>query len=339
MEALSRNRPLLATPTGGFTEIVEPGRSGWLTADPGPPALARELGRLAAAPGEAAALTAAGGPREKFSELNDLDAVRADYERLVAEVPAHAPARAAGGAAEPLVSIVIPYHRLAHHVEETVRSAVAQTHPRTELLVVNDGSFEPADAILSALADRYPLQLITQPNAGLGAARNLGARQARGRYVLFLDADNLIRPAFVERCLAVLEADPAAAYATTWARYIDDRGEQWGAPGRGLRPLGNWSELVEERNVAGDAAALFRRGLFDRGLRFHRELTSFEDWAFYRRLRRVGALGHVIPEVLLEYRIRDDSMMRRIGAPNEERIEGEVRAHLVEEAIEWTMQA
>ena len=233
---------------------------------------------------------------------------------------------------------MIPYYRLARHVEAAVRSAAQQTYPRTELIVINDGSFEAPDAILAALAERYPLELITQPNSGLGAARNLGAVQARGRYVLFLDADNVAAPTLVERCVEVLEADRSLAYATSWARYIDERGEQWGVAGRGLRPLGNWSELVEERNVAGDAAAVFRRELFDRGLRFSQELTSFEDWALYRRLRHEGLVGHVIPEELLEYRIRDDSMMRRLGAPNEARIRGEVRAHLAEAAIEWTMQ-
>ena len=186
------------------------------------------------------------------------------------------------------------------------------------------------------LAERYGLELVTQPNSGLGAARNAGAAQSRGEYVFFLDADNVATPTFVERCVGVLEADSSLAYATSWARYIDATGSQWGAPGRGLRPLGNWSRLVEERNVAGDAAAVFRRDLFDRGLRFSRELTSFEDWAFYRRLRRAGLVGHVIPEPLLDYRIRGDSMMREVGAPNAERIGGEIRARLAEAEIAWT---
>jgi glycosyltransferase involved in cell wall biosynthesis len=318
--------------------MIEPGRSGWLTEAPGAEPLGRELGRLAAEPERVTEVIAAGGPRTRFSELNDLDEARADYAELAAAAPRRTEGRREKTRPEPLVSIVIPYYRLAHHVEETIRSAAEQTHPRTELIVINDGSFEPADAILAALAERYPLELVTQNNAGLGAARNLGAQQARGRYVLFLDADNVAHPRFVERCAAVLEADPSVAYATTWARYVDEDGRPWGAPGRGLRPLGNWTDLVEERNVAGDAAALFRRELFDRGLGFSRELTSFEDWAFYRRLHREGALGQVVPEVLLDYRIRDDSMMRVVGARNEERIEGEVRAHLAEEAIEWTMQ-
>ena len=53
-------------------------------------------------------------------------------------------------------------------------------------------------------------------------------------------------------------------------------------------------------------------------------------------MRRAGLIGHVIPEPLLDYRIRDDSMMRELGAPNAERIEGEIRARLTEAQIAWT---
>jgi glycogen synthase len=337
LEALERNRPLLATPTGGLTEIVEPERSGWLTDGVGADALARSIEQLAAEPERVRALSRAGSPRAAFDALTDPDPIRERYAELVAAPPRPRPAAPPADQA-PLVSIVIPYHRLAPFVGETVRSAAEQTHPRTELILVNDGSFGADDGILLELADRYPLTFVTQPNSGLGAARNAGAAQARGGYVFFLDADNVAAPTFVERCVAVLEADPALAYVTSWARYVDESGVQWGADGRGLRPLGNWSELIEELNVAGDAAAVLRRSVFDRGLRFSQELTSFEDWAFYRRLRRAGLVGHVIPEQLLDYRIRHDSMMRELGAPNAERIEGEIRARLAEDQIAWTAQ-
>ncbi len=336
LEALACNRPLLATPTGGLTELVEPGRSGWLTEAVGADALARSIEELAAEPERARALSIQGSPRAAFEALTDPEPIREAYAELAAAPPSRAPSARAAPARAPLVSIVIPYFRLARVVAATVRSAAEQTHPRTELIVVNDGSFEPDDGILLELADRYPIEIVSQPNSGLGAARNAGVAQARGRYVFFLDADDVAAPSFVERCVAILEADSGLAYATSWARYVDESGAQWGAPGRGLRPLGNWSPLIEERNLAGGAAAVFRRAVFDRELRFSQELTSFEDWAFYRRLRRAGLLGHVIPEPLLDYRIRGDSMMREVGALNAERIEGEVRAGLAEKEIAWT---
>ncbi|HLM31141.1 MAG TPA: hypothetical protein VK326_05720, partial [Solirubrobacterales bacterium] len=132
----------------------------------------------------------------------------------------------------------------------------------------------------------------------------------------------------------VLERNAQFAYVTAWARYIDERGESWRGSQGEYRPLGNWTGLVHRRNVAGDAAAVFRRSVFDR-LAYSDELTSFEDWALYREMHDRGLIGTVIPERLLEYRVRATSMLREIGAPNQARIEDEIRARIREEEVEW----
>ena len=338
LEALERNRPVLATPTGGYNEIVVPGTSGWLTGAPGAEPLARAIEGLLERPEQIGELIASGGPRATFERLTDADEIRAAYLDLAAEGSAR-PAPATGAQANgdaPLVSIVIPYFRLERFIEPAVASATAQTHPRIEVIVVNDGSFREADGILAELAERYEVRILTQVNSGLGAARNAGLIQARGDYVAFLDADNAIKPTFVERCVAALEADPDLAYVTSWLRYIDDHGEPWRGSQPGYHPLGNWTELVEERNVAGDAVAVFRRSVFDNGLAYSPELTSFEDWALYREMHQLGLMGTVIPERLVDYRIREGSMLRLIGSPNQERIESEIRAQIRETLMSWT---
>ena len=104
---------------------------------------------------------------------------------------------------------MIPYHGLAAHVRATAASAAEQTYRPIEIVVVNDGSFGEEDWILAELAADYPLTVLSQSNAGLGAARNFGIGQSRGRYVLPLDADNVLEP-LVERTVAILESDPAS---------------------------------------------------------------------------------------------------------------------------------
>lgn len=336
LEALERNRPILATPTGGFAEIVQPGRSGWLTPDTSPESLASAIESLLNDPGTCRAMICAGGPRDRFEELTDVEQVRSSYLALAAEGALRGSVASTSSDDPPLVSIVIPYYRLDDHLEETVLSVTHQTYPRIETIVINDGSFREADKILERLTERHDLRLLSQVNSGLGAARNTGITHSRGRYVMFLDADNVITPTFIERCVGVLEADPELAYATTWASYIDEKGEPWRGSEAGYRPLGNWTTLVEDRNVAGDAAAVFRRSIFAHGLAYSPELTSFEDWALYREMRALGLIGAVIPERLLEYRIRERSMLRQIGSPNQERIEGEIRARIKERGMRWT---
>lgn len=331
LEALERDRPILATPTGGFTEMVEPGESGWLTDGIGPEPLAAAIERLLGDPGAVAELRGSGRPRARFAALADPDEVRASYLELAAERPPE-PAPLEGA---PLVSVVVPYFRLEGFVEAALRSVEAQTYEAIETVIVNDGSLREADRMLEGLAERYGATVLTQVNSGLGAARNAGIVHSRGRYVMFLDADNMLTPPFIERCVEVLERHPEHAYVTAWARYVNERGEQWRGSQHEYRPLGNWTPLADRRNVAGDAAAVFRREVFGSGLAYGSELTSFEDWALYRLMRERGLTGTVIPERLLEYRIRDKSMLRQIGAPNQERIEGEIRAWIEEQKMRW----
>src|SRR5438309_392347 len=91
----------------------------------------------------------------------------------------------------PLVSIVIPCYDQAHFLSESVESALAQTHPRTEIVVVDDGSREN----VAEVAARYPgILCLRQENQGLAGARNTGFHTSSGEYVLFLDADDRLTP-------------------------------------------------------------------------------------------------------------------------------------------------
>jgi glycosyltransferase involved in cell wall biosynthesis/GT2 family glycosyltransferase len=335
LEALQIGRPVLATPVGGLTEIVQPGVSGWLTRDGGAEALTEALEDLIyrrdAIRAEHRDL------RAHVAALTDEEEILDGYRALLArERPAR---RRRVGAQPPLVSVVVPYWRMAGFVEDTLRSIMAQTYPRIETIVVDDGSFEPDDLVLTELSTRYPISVLSQPNAGLGAARNFGISQARGRYVLPLDSDNMIEPEFVQRCVEVLEHDRSVAYVTAWTRSVDDEGVPLGGVGEGFQPIGNESELLARDNVAGDAAAVLRRRLFDLGFAYSQDLTSYEDWELYERLRRAGHEGLVIPDRLLVYRVRGDSMLRDIGIRRTQRLFGEIQAHIREREVRWAFKS
>lgn len=335
LEAFAAGVPVLGTPVGGLQEMIRPGVTGWLAAGTGPEALTDALGPLVAEPSRVRGARDPQAVAAHLSDLADVDAFRDDYLALAAgdgrqDVPTAPPA----GATPPLVTIVIPYHRMARFVEETVASAVAQTHPRVEVIVVNDGSFGLEDVVLAELATRFPIRVVTQENRGLGGARNLGITLSRGRYVLPLDADNVLEPDFAARCVTLLEADPELDYVTSWSRYVDESGTPFPPPAEGYRPVGNWSSLVEERNVAGDGTAVVRRSVFDRH-RFSEDLTSFEDWALYRELARAGRHGRVIPEMLWRYRVREQSMLREVGLGHDERLRDEMDALIREQEVTW----
>ena len=330
LEAFDHNRPVIATPVGGHTGMIEEGRCGWLTSDTGVESLAVAMERAITEP--AAARGAGRGPSERFGELTDPEPVRERYLELAeSKTPARRwPARSP---ATPLVSVVVPYFRMEDHLAETLESIRAQTHPRIEIVLVNDGSLREEDAVVETLAQRFDAELVTQPNSGLGAARNLGIQLARGRYVLPVDPDDVLLPEFVERCVDVLERRPDLGYVTSWTEFIDEQGDEHGG---GYRPLGNTAGYIDAENVAGSCMALLRRRLFERGLRFSEDMTSYEDWLLFCELRDRGIFGHVIPETLLRYRVRDASMLRGVTPEKLALLRGELEAHRREAALRWT---
>lgn len=334
LEPLHLNRPVLGTAVGGLVEQIQPGVSGWLAQQTDAVALEEALVELLRRRAELEGLVRSGSCVAHARRLTDDSEIIGAYEQLASQRPARQRSPAASRR-PPLVSAIVPYYRASRYVRDAIGSLLAQTYPRLEIVLVNDGSFDDRDWIVAEIAGQLPVIVVTQINRGLGAARNFGISQSRGRYVFPLDADNLAEPEFVARAVDVLEHDPQVAYVTSWSRYIGDVGDE--RPGvLGYQPLGNHAELNAEDNVAGDAAAVLRRRLFDAGFRYSEELTSFEDWHLYRELQRAGHFGAVIPERLIRYRVRDDSMQAQIAGPRRERLTGEIAALIRENAVRWT---
>jgi glycogen synthase len=335
-EALMLNRPVLASPVGGLLDLARPGVSGLLAAEASAEALQVEIEKLLEDRAPLASMIQACGPRRVFDELTDPGQLVERYRALASAArprparPRHAP---------PLVSIVVPYFKLERFVADTLESVAAQTHPAIETLLVVDGSLREEDGAVIEAAEAAGAQVITQVNSGLGPARNFGIAHSRGTYVLPLDADDVIAPELVERCVDVLEREPALDYVTTWVEYMRPDGTPLTDEDGGWMPYGNWTRLNERNNVAGTCTALFRRSLFDAGFAYSSDLTSYEDWLLYLELQDAGRHGGVVPERLFRYRVREESMMRQIGARSIGRIAGEVQALRRERAMRWTPAA
>jgi glycosyltransferase involved in cell wall biosynthesis len=193
---------------------------------------------------------------------------------------------------EVIASVVVTAHNYGRYVAEAIESALAQTGPTTEVVVVDDGSTDDTPEVVERYADRVVVH--RQHNQGVSVARNVGARLARGRYVAFLDADNRLRAPFVERCVAALEADPDAGFAYTQLAYFGNRDRV-----TDLAPFDH-QRLLDHNEI--DACALVRRHLlleygFDEGHRTH-----LEDWDLWLTFVAAGWRGVLVDEPLVEYR-------------------------------------
>jgi glycosyltransferase involved in cell wall biosynthesis len=108
----------------------------------------------------------------------------------------------------PTVSIVIPAYNVAALIRRALDSALAQTVPALEIIVVNDGSPDTAELEAALLPYRERIEYVVQENRGPAAARNAGVRRAKGEFVAFLDADDELLPHFLEDHLSRARLDP-----------------------------------------------------------------------------------------------------------------------------------
>lgn len=105
------------------------------------------------------------------------------------------------------VSVIIPCYNCELLVGETLKSLEKQTYRDFEVICVNDGSTDNTLAVLTGWKDAalLDMQIIDQKNGGVSSARNAGIKAAKGKYILFLDSDDLYHPVFIERLVAAME--------------------------------------------------------------------------------------------------------------------------------------
>lgn len=140
----------------------------------------------------------------------------------------------ASAAAGPLVSAVIIFLDADEFIAESIESVLAQTYPKIELLLVDDGSTDGSTAIARGYAERFPdrVRLLHHPgrqNRGMSASRNLGANSARGELIAFLDSDDVWLPEKIEQQVAIFRAHPGLGmvYGRTqiWHGWAQGEGE------------------------------------------------------------------------------------------------------------------
>ena len=206
------------------------------------------------------------------------------------------------------ISIIIPCYNSAAFVRAAAESALAQETKRAlEVIFVDDGSVdETRDVIARVVAgpqDRCT-RLICQPNGGVAAARNRGIVEARGRYILPLDADDLIDVSMVEQCAAALDADAELAIAYTDRRDFGDVERVW--------PAGRFElERLKYFNQIG-YCSLFRRAMWQTIGGYRANVSGFDDWDLWIAAAARGFRAHHIGQPLFAHRTRGDSQMWHI---------------------------
>jgi glycosyltransferase involved in cell wall biosynthesis/GT2 family glycosyltransferase len=194
---------------------------------------------------------------------------------------------------DPLVSVVIPAYNPTKFLLDAIASVSAQTHSRTEIILVNDGSDKPESLLILEQAARSVGTYLEQSNQGPSAARNAAFQIARANYVVPLDADDLLGPTYIATCLAALDSDHAFVYTdfrVFGTQQYDERPGDYNLYRLLDRNYLTYAALVRKQDWE-------RAGGYDEAMRL-----GYEDWEFWLRLGAQGGFGQYVPQALFRYR-------------------------------------
>jgi glycosyltransferase involved in cell wall biosynthesis len=200
----------------------------------------------------------------------------------------------------PRVTLIIPCWDDGHFLDEAVSSALEQSFTDLEILIVDDGSTDPATVRLLDGYQRPRTRVLRAPHRGVVAARNLAITEAAGEYLSFLDADDKLHPSLLARATAALDADPRLGFASFWVKLFGDEDWEW-RPERCDLPT-----LLHDCSVA-TAAVVRRQAVRDVGGFDPSMELGHEDWDLWISILERGWSGVILPEVLFHYRRRPGS--------------------------------
>ena len=210
----------------------------------------------------------------------------------------------------PLVSVITPAYNSARFITETIKSVQTQTYPRWEMIVVDDGSQDNTRELVESKAEEDGRILLVRlsKNAGPAVARNTAMEKARGRYIAFLDSDDLWLPTKLEKQLASMQ-EKDAAFSFTSYRKIDETGKVLSAPAP-IPSLIDYKGLLKNTVIGCLTVMLDRSKTGPLSMGNAQIGRGQEDYVLWFRLLKSGHVAHGVQKDLARYRLVQGSLSR-----------------------------
>ncbi|MBN2287889.1 MAG: glycosyltransferase [Candidatus Glassbacteria bacterium] len=225
----------------------------------------------------------------------------------------------------PLVSVIIPVYNQAEYLADAVHSALAQSYPSLEVIIIDDASTDGSDRVIAGFSgDPRVAALRNAENLDCARTFNVGIREAKGTYYAILAADDSWEPGFLEALVAALEENPGAAFAYCRVNLMDPRGRK--KPRRNDRIFydrdfcgDQFEEIVRWINPIPHHATVVRKSCAEEAGLYDPELTTTHDWDLWLRLARKHPVAFV-NRYLANYRVHQANVsMRRSREGDKER--------------------
>ncbi len=217
---------------------------------------------------------------------------------------------------DPLVSIIIPSYNSAKFVSEAVDSALAQTYPKIEIIIVDDGSSDNTKEVIAKYGDK--INYIYQANKGLAGARNTGIAAAAGEFVALLDADDIFLPEKIAKQVEFLKSHPGCdiSYSDLY-HFWDDRPQELLELGYKYYSGDEVLPRLIERDFIAPLTMLIRKSVFERFGVFDEQFRRSEDLEFLVRILKQGARICFLSERLAKLRLRRTDNLQGFGSQPE----------------------
>ncbi len=210
---------------------------------------------------------------------------------------------------EPLVSVIIPCYNSEAFIAETIESALKQSYSNIEIICINDGSTDNSECIIKKINDKR-LNYIFKKNTGVSDTRNQGLKNAKGEFVLFLDADDVLSEHYIEKSIQALKRNNGYGFCTSYVIKINEQSNKlsekiWkGTSTDILKDVLNYSSEI----ITCPSNYIFRtKILLDNAVFFNTKLSSSADRFFLVEVSNFTK-GILINDNFLYYRVHKKSM-------------------------------
>ncbi|MBW4674843.1 MAG: glycosyltransferase [Desmonostoc geniculatum HA4340-LM1] len=212
---------------------------------------------------------------------------------------------------KPAVSVIIPTYQRGHLVSQAINSVLAQTYEDYEIIVINDGSQDNTPQVLAQFSDRDRITTIHQTNQGLSAARNTGIYSAQGKYIAFLDDDDLWEPQKLEKQIPILEANPHLGLIYSDSFFFSDKKDLFLDSYNTVFPTPHIqvSWTLFQYNYIPVLTVIVRRDCLNQVGLFDETLRSCEDYDLWLRLIEKFPI-YFLNEPLARYRNSSNSLSK-----------------------------
>ncbi|WP_300800371.1 glycosyltransferase [uncultured Desulfovibrio sp.] len=212
------------------------------------------------------------------------------------------------------VSVIIPCYNCGSVIFDAIHSVKEQTFSGWEIVVVDDGSTDKETINILNQLENEKIRLIRQDNRGPAHARNMGISQARGEFILPLDADDTISPYYMAEAVPLFECNPNLGIVYCRAQKFGKETGEWNLPEYS-------SQRMAFDNVI-FVSAFFRKSDWDLvgGFPAYTRL-GVEDYAFWLRILRLGREVYRINKILFNYRIQNTSRSTIFNSDKEKMVE------------------